>query len=264
MCYTRRVSDRAYLTTLDASWRELDDLAASLAPEQWHAQSLCPDWTLQGVLTHATAIEQILVGWPPGGPSPFDQIGPVHQELAALTPDELLAHFRATVERRRVELAAMSDDDFATTGPTPVGPATYARFMDIRMFDNWVHVRDMRVPLGRSGDDGGPMGEKALDEVHNSLGYIVGKKVGLEDGRSLAFDLTGPVTRRMYVRVDGRAKVVDDLPDPDATVTTDSLTFMLLACGRIDPEEPIADARVTWTGDDEIGGRAARNLRFTI
>jgi hypothetical protein len=136
--------------------------------------------------------------------------------------------------------------------------------MDIRMFDNWVHERDIRVPLGIPGDDDGPTGESALDEVHQSLGYIVGKKIGLEDGKSIAFDLTGPVVRRMLVRVDGRAAVVDELPNPDATVTTDSLTFMLLACGRIDPEVPIADGRVTWTGDDEIGGRAARNLRFTI
>jgi hypothetical protein len=39
---------------------------------------------------------------------------------------------------------------------------------------------------------------------------------------------------------------------------------MLLACGRIDPEAAIASGKIRWTGDDEIGGRAARNLRFTI
>jgi len=254
----------ASIANLDATWSALDAVAASLTPEQWAAQSLCPDWSVHGVLVHATSIEQILIGWPPGGESPFARIGPTHQELSKLPPDELLAQFRRVVDQRRAELAAMTDDDLATPGPTPVGPATYARFMDIRMFDNWVHERDIRVPLGISGDDDGPTGEGALDEVHNSLGYIVGKKIGLEDGKSLAFELTGPVKRRMMVKVDGRAAVVDELPNPDATVTTDSLTFMLLACGRIDPEEPIADGRVTWTGDGEIGNRAARNLRFTI
>jgi putative sterol carrier protein len=104
----------------------------------------------------------------------------------------------------------------------------------------------------------------SLTEVQLSLGYIVGKKIGLEDGKGIAFDITGPVKRRMLVKVDGRAAVTDDLPNPDATLSTDSLTFMLLACGRIDPEEPIADGRVTWTGDDEIAGRAARSLRFTM
>jgi len=258
------MSTRPEIVTLDATWSSLDALAASLTPEQWEAQSLCPAWKMRDVLAHATSIEQVLVGWPPGGDAPFAGVGPAHKELAALAPADLLARFREIVGQRRAELAAMSDDDLATPGPTPVGPATYGRFMDIRMFDNWVHERDIRVPLGIPGDDGGPTGEKSLDEVHNSLGYIVGKKIGLADGKSIAFDITGPVTRRMYVRVDGRAAVVDELPDPDATVTTDSLTFMLLACGRVDPEEPIADGRVTWTGDAEIGAHAARNLRFTI
>jgi uncharacterized protein (TIGR03083 family) len=252
------------ITNLEATWAAMDIVAGSLTPEQWASQSLCPAWTTHGVLAHATSIEQVLVGWDPGGDAPFARIGTVHQELAALSDDELLAQFRAIVEQRRAELGAMTDDDFATHGPTPIGPASYARFMDIRMFDNWVHERDMRIPLGIGGDDSGPTAEKSLDEVHNSLGYIVGKKVGLDDGKSIAFDISGPVSRRMFVRVDGRAAVVDELPDPDATLTTDFLTFMLLACGRIDPEEPIGDGRVTWTGDDEIGARAARNLRFTI
>jgi uncharacterized protein (TIGR03083 family) len=252
------------IANLDATWSALGAVAASLTLDQWAAPSLCPDWTVHGVVAHATSIEQVLVGWPPGGEAPFAGIGPVHKELAQLAPADLLARFRAVVDQRRAELATMTDDDFAVPGPTPVGPANYGRFMDIRVFDNWVHERDIRVPLGIPGDDSGPAAETSLNEVHQSLGYIVGKKIGLEDGKSIAFDLTGPVSRRMFVRVDGRAAVVDELPDPDATVTTDSLTFMLLACGRIDPEEPISDGRITWTGDGEIGARAARNLRFTM
>jgi uncharacterized protein (TIGR03083 family) len=250
--------------TLRATWAALDAVAASLTPEQWTAQSLCPDWTAHGVLVHATTIEQVLVGWPPGGDAPFASIGPTNAELTALAPDALLARFRRVVGERTAELEAMTDEDFATPGVTPVGPGTYGRFMAIRVFDNWVHERDIRVPLGLPGDDAGPAAEMSLDEVQLSLGYIVGKRIGLEDGKGIAFDITGPVSRRMLVKVDGRAAVTEELPNPDVTLTTDSLTFMLLACGRIDPEEPIADGRVKWTGDDEIGGRAARSLRFTM
>jgi len=57
---------------------------------------------------------------------------------------------------------------------------------------------------------------------------------------------------------------VEQLESPAVTLTTDSLTFMLLACGRIDPEEPIADGRIRWTGDGTLGERAARNLAFTM
>jgi uncharacterized protein (TIGR03083 family) len=252
------------IAKLRSTWTSLDDVVGSLSPEQWQAQSLCPDWTTHGVLVHVAGIEEILIGWPPGGEAPFARMGPTVRELSALPPDELVARYRRVIAERGAGLEAMTDDDFATMGPTPVGPNPYGRFMDIRTFDVWVHERDIRMPLGLPGDDSGPAAEQSLDEVHQSLGYIVGKKVGLESGKSIAFDITGPVKRQMFVRVDGRAAVVDELPDPDATLTTDFLTFMLLACGRIDPEVPIADGRVTWTGDDEIGGRAARNLRFTI
>jgi uncharacterized protein (TIGR03083 family) len=249
---------------LQASWAALDGAVANLAAAQWAQPSLCPGWSAHDVLVHVASIEDVLVGWPPGADLPWDRIAAVNAELAALPADDLLARYRDVVARRGDGLRAMTDEDFATPGVTPIGPGTYGRFMEIRIFDVWVHERDIRVPLGIVGDDGGPAAERAMDEVHNSLGYIVGKRIGLEEGRSIVFDITGPVTRRMGVRVDGRATVVDQLAHPDATVTADSLTFMLLACGRIDPEVPIGDGRISWTGDDAIGGRAARHLRFTI
>jgi hypothetical protein len=42
------------------------------------------------------------------------------------------------------------------------------------------------------------------------------------------------------------------------------LTFMQLACGRIDPQAQIDAGKITWTGNGELGARAARNLRFTM
>lgn len=252
------------IANLRTTWSALDAVASSLTSAQWATQSLCPDWTVHGVIVHAASIEQVLSGWKPGGDPPFAGFGPTHLELSALSGDELVTRYRSIVTRRIAELDAMTDDDFATAGPTPVGAGTYGRFMAIRVFDNWVHERDIRVPLGLTGDDGGPAAEMSLDEVNSSLGFIAGKKVGLPDGKGLAIELTGPVKRRMCVKVDGRAAVVPELDNPDVTLTSDSLTFMLLACGRIDPEGPIADGRITWSGDDELGGHAARNLRFTM
>lgn len=240
------------------------NVLAGLTPEQWQAQSLCPAWTVQGVAIHITAIEMALLGWRPGDASPFDKMSTIMPELAAMSPAELTARYQSVVADRMAELTTMTDEQFDTPSMTPVGPGTYARFMAIREFDIWVHERDIRVPLGIGGDDGGPAAEMALDEVHMSIGFIVGKKIGLADGLGIAFELTGPVERRLLAKVDGRAARVNDLPAPDVTVTTDSLTFMLLACGRIDPEQPIADGRITWTGDATIGERAARNLAFTM
>jgi len=66
------------------------------------------------------------------------------------------------------------------------------------------------------------------------------------------------------VKVDGRARQVEHLDNPDIKLTTDTLTFIQLACGRIDPQQQIDQGKVTWTGNDELGHRAATNLRFTM
>jgi MDMPI C-terminal domain len=100
--------------------------------------------------------------------------------------------------------------------------------------------------------------------VQASIGYIVGKKIGLPDGASIVFHLTGPVERDLPVVVDGRARTVDQIEHPDVELTTDSVTFVQLAAGRIDPQRQIEAGLVTWSGNAELGDRAARNLRFTI
>ncbi|MCY7298055.1 MAG: maleylpyruvate isomerase family mycothiol-dependent enzyme [Ilumatobacteraceae bacterium] len=235
-----------------------------LSDGQWRAQSLCPAWTMHDVVVHITAIELALLGWRPGDENPFVRMATIQPELQKLSPSELTRRYHEVTTARIGEMTSMTDEEFAQPSLTPVGPGTYGRFMAIRCFDVWVHERDVRVPLYLDGDDSGSAAELALDEVHASLGYIVGKKIGLAHGQGIAIELTGPVSRRLLAKVDGRAARVDELPSPDITLTMDSLTFMLLACGRIDPEVPLADGRVAVSGDIALGTHAARNLSFTM
>lgn len=252
---------------LTGCYHDLGALIQSLTSDQWAVQSLCPDWTVRGVVSHLAGVEHALTGWrpqPDDDKPPFAKVGPFMSEVAGLRDDDFTARVAGVLADRRRDLAAATDDDFARASMTPVGPGTYHRFMNVRIFDFWVHQRDMTVPLGLTTDDAGPAAEITVDEVHGSLGYITGKKIGLPDGMSLAVHLTGPVTRDLYVAVDGRAAVVDELASPSVELTTDSLTFVLLACGRIDPQGAIDDGRITWSGDAEWGERAARNLAFTM
>ena len=75
--------------------------------------------------------------------------------------------------------------------------------------------------------------------------------------------VTGGVERDIAVVVDGKARPVDSVADPDVEVTADVETFVLLAAGRIDPQTRIDDGRITWSGDAEWGERMARNLAYT-
>ncbi|WP_245836911.1 maleylpyruvate isomerase family mycothiol-dependent enzyme [Mycobacterium bohemicum] len=241
-------------------------LCGDLGDADWKVQSLCPAWTVRDVVNHVTSIEAVMAGWLPEDdrtPPPFDRAAEFMRGTD-VDPRSYVDLVRAVYDGRRRDLAALSDADLQRPSWTPVGPGTFGRFLAIRVFDFWVHERDITTPLGRATDDTGIGAEIALAEVENSIGYIVGKKVGVPDGKAITFDLTGPIVRELHVAVDGRARQVEELADPDVTLTTDSTTFIQLACGRIDPQVPISSGAVTWTGDDELGDRAARSLRFTM
>jgi uncharacterized protein (TIGR03083 family) len=252
---------------LEQSYAAVEKLGAAMSAAQWRTQSLCPDWTVRGVVAHLASVENMLVGWLPGSADelpPFDRVAAFGQQTAQVDDVAFAARVAEVFGQRRADLAALTEDDLARPSWTPVGPRTYGSFMDIRIFDFWVHERDITTPLGLRTENGDARAEIALAEVERSLGYIVGKKVGMPDGSSIVFRLNGPLRRDLYVAVDGRAKVVDFIERPHVELNTDSLTFVQLACGRIDPQQQIDEGLVSWTGDADLGNRAARNLRYTM
>ncbi|MDH3707234.1 MAG: maleylpyruvate isomerase family mycothiol-dependent enzyme [Acidimicrobiia bacterium] len=255
------------LENLRKVWLSVDALFTGLSDDEWHSQSLCPDFDARGILDHLAGVEYVLWGWRPNGlenPPPFEKMGEFAAETKDLTGPQLLDRTEALMHDRLREMEAMRPDEFGGPSITPAGPATYDRFMEIRVFDFWVHERDLRTPLDRPTDDGGPEAEMALAEVHRSLGYIVGKKIGLPDGMSIRFDLHGGLDTSLSAAVDGRAAVVDRLDEPDVVVSADFVTFMQLACGRIDPEAQIEAGHISWSGNDEWGAKTARNLAYTM
>lgn len=241
------------------------DLVAGMDDQEWTVQSLCPAWDVRGVASHVIGIEHVLSGWTPGEvPAPFAKIGEFVEATKALSGADFVAHARSTLAAREAELAGLGDDVFNARSWTPVGMQTYGRFMAVRVFDFWVHEQDIRVPMGKPGHLSGPAAEMALEEVRGSFGYIAGKRAGVPDGKSVTIHVTGPVSATLSAVVDGKAKVVAELDNPTCEVTTDFLTFMLLCCGRIDPQGPIGEGKVTYAGDVALADQVARNLRFTI
>ncbi len=245
----------------------IEALCSRMDGAQWQVQSLCPDWTARDVVTHLGMMERVMTGWLPGTPEdvpPFARVAPYNEQVSALDDTAFAGRLGEIFADRRADLAGLGTADLSRPSWTPVGEKTYGRFLEIRVFDFWVHERDITTPLGWPTADSGPGAEIALAEVEGSLGYIVGKKIGLPDGASITFHLTGPLERDLSVVVDGRARLVDHLARADVELTTDTVTFIQLACGRIDPQAQIDAGKVSWTGDAELGDRAARSLRFTM
>ena len=255
---------------LAAEFAAIDELLSSLAPEEWSRPTACPGWDVQANAAHIIGTEAMILGEPTPEvavdvgalPHVRNDIGAFNEawivHLADATPEDILAEYRPRVASRLQALAAITPEAWATEGFTPAGQDTHGRFMRIRVMDIWMHEQDIRAAVDRPGHGSGPVVELVLDELQQSMGYVVGKKAGAPDGASVTLALG---TRDIHVLVEGRAAVVDSLPGPaTATLAMTPLQFTRLAGGRTDADA----ASVEITGDEALGGQVLANLGFTI
>ncbi len=269
----------ALVAQLGEVWGALAELGAELSDAEWVVPTPCPGWDVAAQYAHVIGTESSLLGRPApdvgtAGETPEhvkNQIGGFNEvwvtALAPVPRADVLARFREISEARRDALDGMTDEDFDAPSWTPVGQADYRRFMQIRVFDCWVHEQDIRDAVGRPGHGTGPVAEQALDELVRAAGFVIGKKAGVAAGTAVRLELTGPVARRVDVDVTDRARVVEVLPQPPTTtLELTSTAFSRLSCGRISPAEveqgAFGGARVT--GDQTIGRQVLENLAFTI
>jgi uncharacterized protein (TIGR03083 family) len=256
---------------LEEEWEALAELGRSLDDGQWSAPTPCPGWPVSAQYAHVVGTESMLLGRPnpevdPGAPDHVkNPIGGFNEvwvtALSARSRAEVLDAFDEVTAARRAQLAAMTEADFDAPSWTPVGQADYRRFMQIRVFDCWVHEQDVRDAIGRPGHETGPAAEQALDEIVRAAGFVIGKKAGVPAGASVRLDLTGPLARRVVVEVSDRARVVEELAGtPTVTLSMTSTAYTRLSCGRM----PVDAAGVDIRGDTELGRRVLQNLAFTI
>ncbi|HAN07177.1 MAG TPA: hypothetical protein DCP89_01635 [Acidimicrobiaceae bacterium] len=262
------MSDRELITSnLDKCWSSAINFFESLTEEHWQVQSLCSEWSIKDVASHLFSVEQALTDWIPTGlkvPPPFELVSGYFAAALQMETSTLVNEFRQTLNRRRDNLANMTDTEFSTPTMTPVGPGTYDRFMAVREFDFWMHTRDCAAPLNIATDNSGPTAEMALNEVRLSIGYIVGKKIGLKQNQTIHFNIYGAVERDIFVAFEDRAVEVPHIENPTVVLHCDSMAFMNQACGRVNPEIPIEQGLIHWVGDEILGNHAARNLKFTM
>lgn len=233
--------------TLLEEWTAIEDLLGGLDVTEWPTSTALPVWTVQDVVAHLVGTESRLAG-DEEPPASIDVTTPAHvrnaigaaneQWVRALrpeSPDAMLHRFHDVTMRRTESFTTMGPEEFDAPTQTPVGMAPYRRFMEIRVFDCWIHEQDIRSAVRRPGHEDGPCAEMSVDEVVRALGFIVGKQASAPDGSAVTIELIGPVYRTVHVAVDGRAVVVTKLVRP-ATATLDlpSTVFDRLGGGRAD------------------------------
>ena len=137
-------------------------------PYEYHRRPLFePDWTrlpgwrVTDVVAHLVGTESSLAGDPtPEDGTDVTDLPHVRNGIAAFnekwvhalreeTPEAMLARFREVTARRTEQLRGMSQDDCDAPSWTPAGDGTYGRFMQIRIYDCWLHELDIRDAVGR-------------------------------------------------------------------------------------------------------------------
>src|SRR6202012_4422977 len=100
----------------------------------------------------------------------------------------------------------------------------HAEFMEVRVFDSWVHEQDVRRALDRPGGTGNRASAASLTRGQDPMPFVVGKKAACGDGTVVRFDVagTGADARVVTIAVDGgRARPLqgDDARDASPVVT---------------------------------------------
>jgi uncharacterized protein (TIGR03083 family) len=260
------------IEALTEGWEALHELGELLTAQDWLRPTCLPGWSVRDQFAHILGTEAMLEGQDPPeqiavptGDHVRNEIGRVNEiwilGLRELSVDELLQRFHAVVASRRQRLEAMDESAFAAASWTPAGHDTFGRFMQIRVFDTWMHEQDIREAVARPGHQRGLAAEVALDEVTHSMPYVIAKRASAPRGALVEIALTGDLAREIRVAVEDRAAVVSDFDrSPTARIELDGLRFMRWIGGRVTPRLDEVSCR----GDREFCTRLVENLAYTI
>jgi uncharacterized protein (TIGR03083 family) len=255
----------------------LSELLGELSDHEWGLPTPLPGWSVKDNVAHIIGTEAMLAGEAApsieidreASPHVRNDIGAFNEQwiesMRGTPPYELLSRFREVTGTRLATLEQLDDDAWEAESFTPAGTSTYGRFMQIRVFDCWLHEQDIRDAVGRPGHQTGLAVEVTLDEMTTAMGFVVGKRAAVPAGNAVTFALTdgGAVVRQIHVDVDARATVVAAPSQPRLTALTMPIGAMTRLCaGRV----ALADVRaqIDVDGDAEIAEKILANASYTI
>ena len=267
--------DRAELAGYVEIWwqavNDLLDLLEQVPEEEWATPTDLPGWDVRACVAHTAHLEGILagnpeetadVGEPPhvtGFMGLYTEIGVVNRRDASA--DALIKELREVVTKRHTALLADPPTDGDAKPELIFGgvPWTWRTLLRNRPLDVWMHEQDVRRAVARPGNLDGVAAKHTADYLAESLGYVLGKKVGAPAGTSLVLDMAGSAPFGFEIDASGRGRRVTPPPEPTVTLHMDRESFIRLAGGRCDAEP----GHVTVDGDQALGARVLASLATT-
>lgn len=265
------------VAALDEVWSSITESLVGFDDAQWSLSTPLPGWDVQDNVAHIVGTEAMLLGIEnPDIEIDRDELPHVQNDIGVFNelwvqylrmkqPNEVLSVFEEYTGARLAALADMTLDEWNTESFTPAGKDTYGRFMQIRVFDCWLHEQDIRDAVGIPGHETGLAVEVTLDEMATAMGFVVGKRAGATDGQSVTFELTerDSVVRTFHVVVDGRATVVDRFDDGATSAVRLPVGVMTRLCaGRVGLD--VLRDRIEVSGDLDLGDRVVAALNYTV
>ena len=255
---------RAARDALGETWGGLAEVCHELSDTEWALPTECPGWDVKDQLSHVIAVERTIMGEPapewdgPLGDHVKNDFARSNEAWIAVRRPrpgpEVRAEFVQVTGQRLAQLDELTEEQWEAVGWSPLGQRPHAEFMEVRVFDCWVHEQDVRRALDRPGGSGNRASALSLDRVQGAMGFVVGKQAGCADGTAVRFDVAGPGddARVFTVAVEGgRARPVGDDVSPTVTLSMSSIDFVRLGCGRA------AGAAVEAAGGIGVAGDAA-------
>jgi uncharacterized protein (TIGR03086 family) len=148
---------------VDRLARGLDDtgtLLAAIGADQWSAPTPCTEWTVRDVVTHLVVLNLTFVALLGAGERPVrgaDHLGDDPVDAYRRSSEALVAAFRAPGVLER-------------TYPGPLGDATGADRLDIRLADLLAHAWDLARATGLPVAVPDDLAEHALAFIRTSIG----------------------------------------------------------------------------------------------
>lgn len=257
-------------------WASIEALCADLPEAAWERPTECPGWSVQDVVVHVIGGERELLGDEPPA-LPGEAPGHVRNAQGERNEGwvlsgrpwsgtEVLDELRDVAARRLDQLRALPPEAWDREARSPIGPMPYRAFMEMRVFDAWVHDQDIRVAVDRPRVLRGPAAELSIGRLFAAMPYVVGKQAGAPEGATVVLDVDGAPAGPATIAVDGgRARALPSVPaDPTVRLRLGLDDFWRLACGRRDPDEALAAGAVVVEGDVDLGQRVVRRLNHVI